>query len=75
MQGDKNKVNIQGSEKPVVTKTKIKSKLPHPFHIPYHILFAPDGVEPTNHKTVNKKDKSSNSQDSDATLSYALFSS
>ena len=76
--GDKNKVNIQGSEKPVITKANIKSKQSHPFHIPYQIPFAPDEVEPNaneDHQTINSKDESSNSKDSDATSPYTLFPS
>ena len=45
---DKNKVNIPGSKKPVVTKGNIKSKQPCTFHIPCpcHIPLALDEVEP-----------------------------
>ena len=71
LKGDKSKVNIQGSEKPVVTKQ------PYPFHIPYHIPFVPDQVEPNANEgleRVNSEDESSISEDSDATLPYALFS-
>ena len=72
MKGDKSKVNIQGSEKPVVTKQ------PYPFHIPYHIPFVPDQVEPNaneDQERVNSEGNSSISEDFDATLPYALFSS
>ena len=38
LQGDRNKVNIQGSKKPVVSKLNIKSKYSYPFHsIPHTI--------------------------------------
>ena len=44
LQGDKSKVNIHSSEKPVVTQANFKSKQPYPLHIPYHIPFIPDQV-------------------------------
>ena len=59
LQRDKSKVNIQGSEKPIVTKGNIKSKQPYPFHI-YHIPFVPDEVEPNaneDQEAVNSKDQ------------------
>ena len=71
LKGDKSKVNIQGSEKPVVTKQ------PYPFYIPYHIPFVPDQAEPNaneDQERVNSKDESSINENSDATLPYALFS-
>ena len=76
-QGDKSKVNNQGSEKPVVTQANIKSKQPYPLHIPYHTPFIPDQVEPNaneDQERVNSEDKSSISEDSDVTLPYVLSS-
>ena len=70
MQGDKSKFNIQGSEKPVATTANIKSKQLYPFHIPYHIPFVPDEVEPNaneDQEKANSKDESSISEDSGAT--------
>ena len=78
LQEHKSKVNIQGSEKPVVTTANIKSKQLYPFHIPYHIPFVPDEVEPNaneDQEKANSEDESSISEDSDDTLPYALFSS
>ena len=76
LQGDKSKVNIQESEKTLVTKTNTKSKQPYPFHIPYDIPFVPDEVKPNAKKdqeTVNSEDESNISEDSVATFPYALF--
>ena len=78
LQGDKSKFNTQGSEKPVVTKANIKSKQSYTFHIPYHITFVPDQVEPNaneDQERVKSEDKSSISEDSGATLPYVLCSS
>ena len=76
LKGDTSIVNIQGSEKPVATKANIKSNQPYPFHIPHHIPFVSDEVEPNaneDQETVNYKDKSSSKEDSDAALPYVLF--
>ena len=76
-QCDKSKVNIHGSEKPVVTQANIKSNQPYPLHIPYHTPFIPDQVEPNaneDQERVNSEDNISISEDSDATLPYALSS-
>ena len=46
--------------------------------MPYHIPFVPEQVEPNGNEDqerLNSKDESSISEDSDATLPYALFSS
>ena len=77
LQGDKSKVNIQGSEKAVVTQANFRSKQPYPPHIPYHIPCIPDQVEPNaneDQERVNSEDELSISEDSDATLPYALSS-
>ena len=76
LQGDKIKVNIQGSEKPVVTQANIISKPPYPLHIPYHIPFVPDQVEQNaseDLERVNSEDKSSISEGSDATLTLCFI--
>ena len=39
LQGDKSKVNIQGSEKPVVTQANFRSKQPYPPHIISHTMY------------------------------------
>ena len=39
LQGDKSRVNIQGSEKPVVTQANIKSKQPYPPHTISHTMY------------------------------------
>ena len=79
LQGDKSKINIQGSQKPVVTQANIKSKQPYPLHILYHIPCIPDQDEPINanedQERVNSEEESSISEDSDATLPYVLSSS
>ena len=70
LKGDKSKVNIQGSEKPVVTKQ------PYPFYIPYHIPFVPYQVEPNaneDQERVNSEDESSVTEDSDATLNCLML--
>ena len=77
LQGNKSKVYIQNSEKAVVTQANIKSKQLYPLHIPYRIPFIPDQVEPNaneDQERVNSEDKSSISEDSDATLPYFLSS-
>ena len=39
LQGDKSKVNIQGSEKPVVTQANFRSKQPYPPHTISHTMY------------------------------------